>query len=77
MISIEGVAHVDTSMPAAEHQAEYRAKYTERIGALFRTASRFSEIFSTPIVITPHKCASFDQWLEQYALQGAKAAAGR
>ena len=30
-----------------------------------------------PIVIMPHKCATFDQWLEQYALQGAKATAGR
>ena len=30
-----------------------------------------------PIVIMPHKCASMDEWLQQYALPGAGASAGR
>jgi PPOX class probable F420-dependent enzyme len=55
VIHIEGRAHIDKSMPPAEQHAQYRAKYTERIGSLFGSAAEFSEMFSVPIVITPRR----------------------
>src|SRR3954462_1764095 len=55
IIRIEGIA-VHVAGQALAHQVPaYVAKYTERIGAIFGTAERFSAAFSEAIVITPRK----------------------
>ena len=55
IIRIEGTAVRAPEHPRADRVPEYKAKYTERIGAIFGTAERFAELFSEAIVITPSR----------------------
>jgi PPOX class probable F420-dependent enzyme len=55
IIRIEGTAKHSPETPSADHVPEYAAKYAERIGAMFGTAAGFAEMFSEPIIITPHR----------------------
>jgi PPOX class probable F420-dependent enzyme len=53
VIRLEGTAARVAGHPRADEVAEYAAKYTERIGAVFGTVERFAALFSEAIVITP------------------------
>jgi PPOX class probable F420-dependent enzyme len=53
VIRVEGTAAHVPGHPRADEVAEYAAKYTERIGAIFGTVERFAAAFSEAIVITP------------------------
>lgn len=55
IVRIAGRGVHDPGVGPAHQQADYVAKYTERIGALFDTPERFGEVFSSPIVITPER----------------------
>jgi len=55
IIRIDGTAEHVPGFPAADQVPEYVMKYTERIGALFGTASRFASQFPEALVITPHR----------------------
>ncbi|MDQ2812439.1 MAG: pyridoxamine 5'-phosphate oxidase family protein [Actinomycetota bacterium] len=55
IIRIDGTASHVPGFPAADQVPEYAAKYTERIAAMFGTASRFAELFPEALIITPHR----------------------
>lgn len=55
VVRIEGRAHPDRGQPNADQNAQYCAKYAERIAALFGTAADFAQLFSVPLVITPRR----------------------
>ena len=55
IIRIEGTAEHVPEFPAADQVPEYVAKYTERIGAIFGTASRFAELYPAALIITPRR----------------------
>lgn len=53
IIRLAGTAqHADHIAPADQNK-QYVVKYTERIGAMFGTAEKFAELFSTALLITP------------------------
>jgi PPOX class probable F420-dependent enzyme len=53
VVRLEGTAKQAGDQPAADKNAAYLAKYTERIAALFGTPEQFATLFSAPIIITP------------------------
>lgn len=53
IIRLDGTAHRADDVPPAHEHAAYKAKYAERIGAIFGTVERFAELFSVPVIITP------------------------
>jgi PPOX class probable F420-dependent enzyme len=55
IIRIEGIATHSPETPPADEVSEYVTKYAERIGAMFGSARNFAELFSEPLVITPHR----------------------
>lgn len=55
VVRVEGVARHDPSLPRADQDPAYLAKYVERMAALFDTPESFAEQFSAALVITPTK----------------------
>ena len=55
VVRIEGVARVARDEPPADQVPAYRAKYAERIDALFDDPADFARLFAVPIVITPER----------------------
>ena len=55
IVRIEGTAEHVAGFPRADQVPEYAAKYTERIGAIFGTVSRFAEMYPEALVITPSR----------------------
>ncbi|HTR90491.1 MAG TPA: TIGR03667 family PPOX class F420-dependent oxidoreductase [Trebonia sp.] len=55
IVRIEGTAAHVPGFPRADQVPEYAAKYTERIGAIFGTVSRFAEMYPEALVITPKR----------------------
>jgi PPOX class probable F420-dependent enzyme len=58
IVRLEGTAMRVHDQPAADKNAAYLAKYTERIAALFGTPEQFAALFSAAIIITPAKVHS-------------------
>ena len=55
IIRIDGTAQHVPGFPAADQVPEYAAKYAERIGANFGTASQFAALFPEALIITPRR----------------------
>jgi PPOX class probable F420-dependent enzyme len=55
IIRFVGTAAHEPDHPPADQVAQYVAKYTERIGAIFGTAGDFATAFSAPIIIRPSR----------------------
>jgi PPOX class probable F420-dependent enzyme len=55
IVRIEGTAEHVAGFPRADQVPGYAAKYTERIGAVFGTVSRFAELYPEALVITPSR----------------------
>lgn len=55
IVRIDGLALEAPEAGPADRQPQYRAKYAERIGALFGDAERFAAQFSVPLLITPRR----------------------
>ena len=55
IVRIDGLAREAPEAGPADKQPQYRAKYTERIGALFGDAAGFAAQFSVPVLITPRR----------------------
>jgi len=53
IVRIEGTAAHVPGFPRADQVPAYAAKYTERIGAIFGTVSRFAELYPEALIITP------------------------
>lgn len=55
IIRIDGTAEHVPGFPRADQVPEYVAKYAERIGAMFGTASQFAALFPEALIITPYR----------------------
>jgi PPOX class probable F420-dependent enzyme len=55
VVRIEGTAGHIAGFPRADQVPGYVAKYTERIGAIFGTVSRFAEMYPEALLITPSR----------------------
>ena len=55
IIRIDGTAKHVPGFPAADQVQEYVEKYTERIAAMFGTASRFAALFPEALIIASHR----------------------
>jgi PPOX class probable F420-dependent enzyme len=55
VVRVEGTARVAREEPPADQVPAYRAKYAERIDALFGDPADFARLFSVPLVITPER----------------------
>jgi PPOX class probable F420-dependent enzyme len=65
IIRIDGEAREVPEVGPADQEPNYRAKYAERIGALFGDAERFAAMYSVPLLITPRR-------LRALSLQGQR-----
>src|ERR1700733_10991034 len=55
IVRIDGRAREAPGAAPPDEQPQYRAKYAERIGALFGDAAGFAAQFSVPVVVTPRR----------------------
>jgi PPOX class probable F420-dependent enzyme len=53
IVRIEGVAALAPEQPPADQHPGYRAKYAERMAAMFGTPEAFAARYTTALVITP------------------------